>query len=79
MAAKKGIDFRLFTLKSLFIKGFGCVIAQNDGIDEDNPCRKRANADCHCRPLNPRWLPNGYQFYSEIHIYQLNWLCDSSK
>ena len=35
MAAKKGIDFRLFPLKSLFIKGIDCVIAQNDGIDRE--------------------------------------------
>ena len=40
MAAKKGTDFRLFPLKSLFIKGIGCVIAQHDSIDENNPCRE---------------------------------------
>ena len=58
MAAKKGIDFRLFTLKSLFIKGFGCVIAQNDGIDENNPCRKGEPMQIVIGdPLNPRWLP----------------------
>ena len=59
MAAKKGIDFRLFTLKSLFIKGIGCVIAQNDGIDENNPCREVEPMQLVIGdPLNPRWLPN---------------------
>ena len=58
MAAKKGIDFRLFTLKSLFIKGIGCVIAQNDGMDENNSCRKGESMQIVIGDsINPRWLP----------------------
>ena len=53
-----GLDFKHSTLKSLFINGIGHVIAQNDGIGENNQYRRGGKADFHWNPPKSKMATN---------------------